>query len=88
MVQTRSVRETDAVEISADNPTVYLCDAGSDGEGKMIMLQRLMLSRCIFLQKKDGKSPKDFRLFLHISYIWQVLYMLLVYILGVLLVSI
>lgn len=51
MAQTRSVRETDAAEISADSPTVYLCDAGFDGEGKMIMLQRLMLSRCIFLQK-------------------------------------
>ena len=37
LIQTQiQVRETDAVEISADNPTVYLCDAGSEGRGKMI----------------------------------------------------
>ena len=30
VIQTQiQVRETDAVEISADDPTVYLCDAGS-----------------------------------------------------------
>jgi len=29
------VREPDAVEISADNPTAYLCDTGSAGRGKV-----------------------------------------------------
>jgi len=28
------VRKTDAAEISADNPTVYLCDTRSEGRGK------------------------------------------------------
>jgi len=28
------VRKTDAAEISADNPTVYLCDAGSGRKRK------------------------------------------------------
>ena len=28
------MRETDAAEISADNPTAYLCDISSAGRGK------------------------------------------------------
>ena len=48
-----SVREPDAAEISADNPTAYLCDAGSEGRG-IELCSGSFQGRCVFLEQRPG----------------------------------